>query len=68
MNYINIESVTGAGIVLIDKDTGTVLGNNVVMAYVPSNLMEEVLESDTAAIAHGEVYGIPLFVEERLDD
>lgn len=67
MKYIPISKVNGSGIFLIDKDTGTVLGNNVVMAYIRSDIMSDVLASDSIAIDYAERYGIPLFVEQRLD-
>lgn len=54
--------VTGAPeFILIDKDTGTVLGNNVVAVWVAGKFSEEYLDevssSDSAAFELAEKYG-----------
>jgi hypothetical protein len=66
-NFIETSEVRGTGVVIIDMDSGTVLGTNLRMCYVPSHMMDAVLSSDHAATQHAIDYGIPLFVEETLD-
>jgi len=55
------------GIMVIDKDTGTVLGTNLVACLIPDEdatpgAMEEILSSDSAAWEYAEQNGVPLFV------
>jgi hypothetical protein len=50
-------------VVLIDLDTGTVLGRNVVVAYLPEYREEEVTSSDSAAIDFGNEKGQPLYFD-----
>lgn len=64
---IQMPFTTNPRVVVIDLDTGTVVGTNVVVAYVPEHMEEEITSNDNAAVYHGSTYGIPLFVEESLD-
>jgi len=48
---------------LIDLDTGTVLGTNVVLAYVSEAVEEEILDSDSEAREYGRMFGQPLLVD-----
>jgi hypothetical protein len=51
-------------LVVIDKDSGTVLGTNVVLVYVASGSMDDVLDSDSTAIEYAERHGRVLHVEQ----
>jgi hypothetical protein len=53
--------------VVIDLDTGTVVGTNIALVRLPDDdeWRESVLCSDTLAVAHAEQHGIPLY---RLDE
>ena len=50
-------------IMVIDLDTGTVLGTNLVLAYVAYPSIDDVLNSDSSAIEYGKRHGHPLFVD-----
>lgn len=49
---------------LIDLDTGTIIGTNVVLVTLPDSEeeREELLSSDSAAIGYGQVNGTPVTV------
>lgn len=68
MKYIETKEVRGTGVVIIDADSGKVVGTNLRMCYVPMTLIEDVLHSEHAARYHADTYGIPVFVEQGLDD
>jgi hypothetical protein len=48
---------------VIDLDTGTVLGTNLVLAYVSEAVEEEILDSDSEAREYGRMFGQPLLVD-----
>jgi hypothetical protein len=50
-------------IMVIDLDTGTVLGTNLVLVYVPYPSIEEICSSDSAAFDYGKRHGYPLLVD-----
>jgi len=55
------------GIIVIDLDTGTVLGTNLVVCLIPDDnatpgALEDLLSSDSAAHDYGMQNGNPLFV------
>lgn len=56
------------GFLVIDKDTGTVLGTRLVLVPTPDEDREqEILDSDHEAMCYAEKHGIPLFVEPDYD-
>ena len=62
----NIRDLDEDEFMVIDLDTGTVLGTNLVIAPVPHDGMtpgalEDILSSDSAAFDYGEHNGFPLF-------
>jgi hypothetical protein len=48
---------------VIDLDTGTVLGTNIVLVPVPDDedRWDEIQSHDATALQHGQQYGIPLY-------
>lgn len=58
-----IASLTSPRIVVIDLDTGTVLGTNLVLAYVSEAIEEEITSSYSAAYDYGKKLGKPLLVD-----
>jgi hypothetical protein len=60
---VALSAITTPRLVLIDLDTGTVLGKNVVAAYLPEYMEDEVTSSDSAAIDFGNEKGQPLYFD-----
>ena len=58
-----IDTLTSPRIVVIDLDTGTVLGTNLVLAHVAETIEEEIVSSDSAAHEYGRLFGKPLLVD-----
>lgn len=58
-------TATGRAVV-IDLDTGTVLGGNLVIAYATPEQAERICDSDFEAKAFGEAFGIGLYAD--MDD
>lgn len=57
-----IRNIDPSEFVVVDLDTGTVLGTNLVL--VPAIVVnDETLDSDSAAIETGNTFGIPLLVD-----
>lgn len=58
-----IASLTSPRIVVIDLDTGTVLGTNLVLVYASEETEERILNSDSEAAEYGVMFGKPLLVD-----
>ena len=60
----NLVDVDNDNYVVIDLDTGTVLGTNLVAVQWPKDeeLQEEILSSDSAAYKYAEEHGKTLYV------
>lgn len=58
-----IHTLDEGGWVVIDMDTGTIVGTNVVLVSLPDDdeWRDSILCSDSAAVAHAEQHGIPLY-------
>ena len=65
MSMENLVDLNSDDYMVIDMDTGTVLGTNLVIVPVPASEeeIETVSSSDSAAFDYGETYGIPLLVD-----
>lgn len=53
-------------VMVIDADTGTVLGGNLYLVYANEQVQDRILDSDFEAKVHAENFGIPLYA--NLDD
>lgn len=61
----NLKNLNTSDYVVIDLDTGTVLGTNLVVVSFPEDEEEReiLLSSDSAAFNYGTQYGVPIFTE-----
>lgn len=60
----NIVELNNDNYVVIDMDSGTVLGTNLVLVQVPDeDTLEEILNSDSEAFDYGQEHGVPLTVD-----
>lgn len=62
-DMVNIQELSNTEVCVIDMETGTVLGTNLALAYVPSDRLDEILDSDDAAFNFAVEYGQPLYVD-----
>ena len=65
MAKTSVQSLNNDDYVVIDLDSGTVLGTNLVLVSFPEDEQEreELLNSDTTAFNYGIEKGVPIFVE-----
>lgn len=58
-----IATLPSKRIMVIDLDTGTVLGTNLVLVYASEATEERILNSDSEAAEYGVTFGKPLLVD-----
>lgn len=65
MAHTNITSLNNDDFAVIDLDTGTVLGTNVILVRIPADvdLAEEISNSADAAWEYGTKEGIQLYAD-----
>lgn len=61
-DYVNINDLSHPRTVVVDLETGTVVGKDLKLVYVPGNVWEEFQENEIFATEFAERYGSDLYI------